>query len=288
MSYKRVSVQEAQDLIDNSNAVVVDVRDPASYQAGHLPSAESVDDSNVQAFVKNADSTRPVIVYCYHGNMSQGAADYFNRNGIEQTYSLDGGYEAWQASGTTASTASTASKVESMTNIEFSDLPSSARVWIYGAEKPLSADQIQALENHMAAFMTEWQSHGRPVTPNWKLVHDRFVVIGADEEAFALSGCSIDSMVRTLDEFNRVSGLHFTNSGGKVFYRDSEGAIECTERFTFGDLAKQGKVNEETVVFDNTVATVGDYLAGQWEKPMRESWHMDVFGKNLPSSAPAG
>jgi len=281
VSYKRINVQEARDLMDNSNAVVVDVRDSASYEAGHIQGAEAVGDSNVQAFVENADFKRPLIVYCYHGNMSQGAADYFNRSGFEQTYSLDGGYETWQASGTTAS------KAESMTNPKFSDLPSSARVWIYGAEKPLSGDQIQALENHMAAFMTEWQSHGRPVTPNWKLVHDRFVVIGADEEAFALSGCSIDSMVRTLDQFNRVSGLHYTNSGAKVFYRDSEGAIECTERFAFGDLAKQGKINEETIVFDNTVATVGDYLAGRWEKPMRESWHMDVFGKNLPSSTPA-
>ena len=282
MSYKRINVEQARDLIENSNACVIDVRDSATYQAGHVPGAESVDEANVQAFIQSADFTRPLIVCCYHGNMSQGAADYFNGKGFEDTYSLDGGYEAWQAS------SATASKTVPVAGVEFSDLPTSARTWIYGTENPLTPDQIQALENHMAAFMAEWQSHGRPVTPSWKLVHDRVVIIGADEAAFALSGCSIDSMVRTLDDFNSTSGLHFTNSGNKVFYRDTEGAIQCVDRFAFGNLAKQGEISDETVVFDNTVATVEDFLAGQWEKPMRESWHMDVFGNKFPSSAPAG
>ena len=42
MSYKRINVQEARELIENSNAQVIDVRDPASYQAGHIPDAEAV------------------------------------------------------------------------------------------------------------------------------------------------------------------------------------------------------------------------------------------------------
>lgn len=282
MSFKRINVREASELIDNRNAQVVDVRDQPTYQAGHIPGAQIVDDSNVQEFLRTGDFKRPVVVCCYHGNMSQGAADYFNRNGFEETYSLDGGYEAWAAFQVNPPPS------EPGTNPEFSDLTETARAWVYGAEQPLTPDQIQALQKHMAGFMAEWQSHGRPVTPNWQLVHDRFVIIGADEAAFELSGCSIDSMVRTLDAFNRTAGLNFTNSGSKVFYRDHEGTIQCVDRIAFGELAKDGAISNETIVFDNTIATVGHFLTGQWEKPMHESWHMDVFGKNLPSSTPAG
>ena len=171
-----------------------------------------------------------------------------------------------------------------MTSCELVNLPTSARIWIYGAEKPLTPDLVQVVQNHMAAFMNDWQSHGRPVTPSWKLFHDRFLVIGADEEAFSLSGCSIDSMARTLEVLKRQYGLKFTNSGGKIFYRNSEGTIECVERFAFGNLVKRGLINDKTVVFDSTIATVGNFLEGQWEKPMRESWHMDVFGKSLTQS----
>ena len=68
-----------------------------------------------------------------------------------------------------------------MTALTFSNLPDSARIWIYGAERPLTSDEIRALQRHMEAFLTEWQSHGREVTPSWQLLYDRFVVIGADE-----------------------------------------------------------------------------------------------------------
>ena len=97
MAYTRIDVAQARELIEQRNAAVVDVRDPASYEAGHIPGAEAVGEANVQTFVRTADRARPLIVCCYHGNMSQGAADYFNQHGFTDTYSLDGGYEAWQA-----------------------------------------------------------------------------------------------------------------------------------------------------------------------------------------------
>jgi len=96
MAFTRIDVAQAQELIEKRNAIVVDVRDPASYQAGHIPGAETVDQDNVQTFVQAADRSRPLIVCCYHGNLSQGAADYFNQNGFAETYSLDGGFTAWQ------------------------------------------------------------------------------------------------------------------------------------------------------------------------------------------------
>lgn len=96
MSYKRINVSEARALIENSDARVIDVRDRASYEAGHIPSAEAVDETNVATFLEAADRSRPLIVCCYHGNMSQDAAEYFSRNGFSDTYNLDGGYEAWR------------------------------------------------------------------------------------------------------------------------------------------------------------------------------------------------
>ncbi len=164
-----------------------------------------------------------------------------------------------------------------MSVLTFSNLPDTARIWIYGAERPLTSEQIRALNNHMEAFLMEWQSHGREVTPSWQLLHDRFVVIGVDEAAVHLSGCSIDSMARSLGGFNRASGLNFSNSGGEVFYRDTAGKIDCVDRSAFRDMVKQGTVNEQTVVFNNTVTTVGEFRAGRWEVPMRNSWHSQVF-----------
>jgi len=95
MAFTRIDVARARELIAGHNAQIVDVRDRASFEAGHIPGAESIDESNIQAFLAKSDFQTPLIVCCYHGNMSQGAADYFNRNGFLATYSLDGGWEAW-------------------------------------------------------------------------------------------------------------------------------------------------------------------------------------------------
>jgi thiosulfate sulfurtransferase len=95
MSYRRIGVGEARDLLSQGNAHVIDVRDPMSFQAGHMPGAKLVNDENVEEFLEKTDKTRPLIVCCYHGNMSQGAADYFSSKGFEATYSLDGGFESW-------------------------------------------------------------------------------------------------------------------------------------------------------------------------------------------------
>ena len=279
MSYKRINVEEARELIAVNNARVVDVRDTDSYTAGRIPGAESVDDTNVRAFIEGADFDRPLIVCCYHGNMSQGAAEYFSANGFKETYSLDGGYEAWQAhsGGTPLRPAAD--------GMGISDLPETARVWIYGAEEALTVPQCQALDAHMEGFLAKWNSHQQKVMPGWRLVHDQFVIISADETAMNLSGCSIDSMFHALEAFNRASGVEFASSGNQVFYRDDTGAVLCVDRLTFRSLAKQGAVNEETIVFNNVIQTVGEFVAGRWEVPMRESWHIEVFGKSLMSSS---
>ena len=275
MSYRRINVEEARELIEASHARVADVRDPDSYKAGHIPGAECIDDTNVRAFIEGADLDRPLIVCCYHGNMSQGAAEYLSTNGFKETYSLDGGYEAWQSQSSGSRGQPAAAR------LRISDLPETARVWVYGAEESLTREQCQALEAHMGRFLAEWKSHQQKVMPGWQLLHDQFVIISADETAMNLSGCSIDSMFHALEGFNRASGLRFASSGNQVFYRDNSGAVRCVDRITFRSLAKQGAVNEETVVFNNVIQTVGDLVAGRWEVPMRDSWHMDVFGKFL-------
>ncbi|MEX0619673.1 MAG: thiosulfate sulfurtransferase GlpE [Pseudohongiellaceae bacterium] len=94
MNFRRIDVAEARRLLAD-NAQIIDIRDDQSYAAGHIEAARHVDSGNMQEFVQEADLDRPLIIYCYHGNMSQGAAAWMAEQGFEHTFSLDGGYEAW-------------------------------------------------------------------------------------------------------------------------------------------------------------------------------------------------
>ena len=100
MAYQRIAIIDAYKMITelgSERALVIDVRDEASFAQGHIASAQHIDNRNVQEFLDSADFEKPLFVCCYHGNMSQGSAAYMSEKGFDQTYSIDGGYEAWQA-----------------------------------------------------------------------------------------------------------------------------------------------------------------------------------------------
>jgi thiosulfate sulfurtransferase len=96
MEIPQIEIHEAKERLDQEQAVFVDIRDPASYRAAHIPGALHLHDGNVQDFVQNTDKEKPVVVYCYHGNSSLGAAAYFLENGFKNVASMSGGFEAWR------------------------------------------------------------------------------------------------------------------------------------------------------------------------------------------------
>ena len=96
MSYKCISIDEAKALIDKGGANIADVRDAGSHLSGNIENSINIQQENIDEFVSTTDKDKPLIIYCYHGHSSQGAADYFFNQGYLEVYSMDGGYEAWR------------------------------------------------------------------------------------------------------------------------------------------------------------------------------------------------
>ncbi|MEP0071201.1 MAG: thiosulfate sulfurtransferase GlpE [Marinomonas sp.] len=96
MTYTCIDIADALPIIEN-NAIIVDIRDLASFQTSHVTDAISLTNDNVQNFIDNTDKSKPVIVCCYHGNSSKGAAEYLAAEGFQEVYSLNGGFSQWSA-----------------------------------------------------------------------------------------------------------------------------------------------------------------------------------------------
>lgn len=93
--FKRINEQQAREKLSISGAVLLDIRDADSYNAGHLQNAIHLTNDNVQNIISETDKQLPVLVMCYHGNSSQNVAAYLGQQGFTDVYSIDGGYEAW-------------------------------------------------------------------------------------------------------------------------------------------------------------------------------------------------
>jgi thiosulfate sulfurtransferase len=83
-------------MIDEKDVTVVDIRRLDVFDEAHIPQAVLINDDNVEEFLKNADKTKPLICYCYHGHSSQMAAGYFAEQGFQEVYSMVGGFESWR------------------------------------------------------------------------------------------------------------------------------------------------------------------------------------------------
>jgi thiosulfate sulfurtransferase len=96
MPYKRISIDEAKTLMEVGNTTIGDVRAADAFSAGSMANAIHIQQEIMDEFLANTAKDKPLILYCYHGNSSQGAANYFSEQGFEEVYSVDGGYEAWR------------------------------------------------------------------------------------------------------------------------------------------------------------------------------------------------
>ncbi|MCC5878939.1 MAG: thiosulfate sulfurtransferase GlpE [Idiomarina sp.] len=94
-TFKRLSIEEARTLMAARDPVIADIRDAQSFASGHIVGSVPLTNDNLHDFVLNTATERPVVVVCYHGVSSQGAARYLAEQGFAEVYSLDGGFTAW-------------------------------------------------------------------------------------------------------------------------------------------------------------------------------------------------
>jgi hypothetical protein len=159
----------------------------------------------------------------------------------------------------------------------FDRMPGDARLWVFAAPRPLAEEETAALLGRVDAFLERWAAHGAPVLGARDFRHGQFLLVAADERATGVSGCSIDMLFHALAQVEATLGTDLRRSGSLVFYRDAGGRVRSAERAEFRRLAAAGEVGDDSVVFDNTVATVGDLHAGRWETRFRDAWHAKAF-----------
>ncbi|WP_199610514.1 thiosulfate sulfurtransferase GlpE [Flocculibacter collagenilyticus] len=93
--FKHISITETKQKLDNGDVVIADIRDDATFANGHIDGAFHLNNGTIVEFMNQHDFDQPVVVACYHGHSSQGAAQYLLHQGFEEVYSMDGGMTAW-------------------------------------------------------------------------------------------------------------------------------------------------------------------------------------------------
>lgn len=96
-SYQQISQEEAKEMMDTQEVVVLDVREQDEYDSGHIPGAVllpvgTINEETASAVIPEKDDT--VLVYCRSGNRSKTASEALAVLGYTNIYEF-GGINTW-------------------------------------------------------------------------------------------------------------------------------------------------------------------------------------------------
>ena len=96
-----VSTLEATQLINRSDALIVDLRGAEDYAKGHILGARNIPLAEVERRAAELDKYKanPLILHCGDGNRADGAMAALRAKGFGSVHNLSGGYAAWLQAG---------------------------------------------------------------------------------------------------------------------------------------------------------------------------------------------
>jgi len=98
-SGKTIDSQQLVSMMNNQDALVLDIRDPGDYSEGHIPHAKNIPYTALQSRVRELDKFKeqPVVVACKMGQHSGMATGILRRAGFQNVAKLRGGLTEWRA-----------------------------------------------------------------------------------------------------------------------------------------------------------------------------------------------
>jgi hypothetical protein len=154
--------------------------------------------------------------------------------------------------------------------VNFTQLPDSAKVWVYQSSREFSAIEIDELNDSLSAFLTDWTAHGQDLQAGFLLPYNRFIVLGVNQDLHAASGCSIDASVRFIKSLESFYGLTLLDNT-LVLYKQ-EDAIQKMTLTEFKKASADGNFKNDTIVFNNLIKTKSEFVS-KWETTAQNSWH---------------
>lgn len=151
-------------------------------------------------------------------------------------------------------------------------LPDTARLWLFGASRPLEPAEEERLLERVDAFVRKWAAHGHPLAAAREWREGRFLLVAVDDRITPPSGCSIDALIRTLSTLETELGIELVGNA-PVWYRDADGQPVRVSRPAFKALARKGAVTAGTTVFDLSLTRLSELREGRFEGPAGAHWH---------------
>ena len=94
---KRISCQTLISLSNQDKALIIDIRDSASFDAGHITASKNVPSKDLLRWSNEINNNdKSIVLVCESGNVSKNAGETLKKEGFENVCTLKGGINEWK------------------------------------------------------------------------------------------------------------------------------------------------------------------------------------------------
>ncbi len=144
-----------------------------------------------------------------------------------------------------------------------------SKVWIYQSSRLFTISEALHIEDMLHSLVANWKSHGTPVKGYANLFFGQFIILMADEDATGVSGCSIDSSVRIIQQIEKQFTVEMFNWQSLAFV--VKDTVQIIPRQQVGYALENNFITPRTLFFNNVVTSKKE-LEENWIIPVNESW----------------
>tara|TARA_B100001769_G_scaffold168173_1_gene132457 strand:- start:237 stop:641 length:405 start_codon:yes stop_codon:yes gene_type:complete len=94
---KKISCQTLISMSNQNRALIIDIRDSESFNAGHITASKNIPQNELPRRINEITNIdKSVILVCDMGNISPNAGEALKKEGFEDIYLLKGGINQWR------------------------------------------------------------------------------------------------------------------------------------------------------------------------------------------------
>ena len=94
---KKISCQTLISMTNQNRALIIDIRDSESFNAGHITASKNIPQNELTRRINEITNIdKSVILVCDMGNISPNAGEALKKEGFEDIYLLKGGINQWR------------------------------------------------------------------------------------------------------------------------------------------------------------------------------------------------
>ena len=158
--------------------------------------------------------------------------------------------------------------------IPFYEMDKNSRIWVFQSNRKFFDDELVDIEKSLSIFLENWTAHKAELKVAYTIKYDRFIIIALDESINAATGCSIDKCVHFIQEIESKYNVILLDKMNISFKQGEFVTYKSINEFK--DLVKNKSVSKKTIVFNNLVLDIDDFIKN-WEVPAEKSWHARFF-----------